>query len=99
MSFCKIAISLILLISTITIRAENHIHETLTDQQTRQIIIQNSIQAYAGSCPCPYNLDRRERLCGARSAWSKPGGKSPLCYPNDITPELIENFHHTARPK
>jgi hypothetical protein len=28
--------------------------------------------------------------CGGRSAWSKPGGARPLCFPTDITAKLIE---------
>ena len=31
-------------------------------------------------CPCPYDLDRRGNECGGRSAYSRPGGSSPVCY-------------------
>lgn len=41
------------------------------------IPIRNSI---SGSCQCPYDTDRRGRECGGRSAYSKPGGESPICY-------------------
>lgn len=60
---------------------------TLKDQMIRE-----SIARYPGSCPCPYNLDRGGRRCGGRSAWSKPGGYSPLCYPNDISPNMVREF-------
>lgn len=33
-----------------------------------------------GSCQCPYDLDSRGRECGGRSAYSRPGGSSPVCY-------------------
>lgn len=60
-----------------------------TDTQIRQRLIRQSIAAYPGSCPCPYNADRAGRRCGARSAYSRPGGYAPLCYPADVTPEMI----------
>lgn len=49
-----------------------------------QRAIRQSIAAYSGSCPCPYSVDRRGRRCGARSAYSRPGGAAPLCYPSDV---------------
>lgn len=33
-----------------------------------------------GRCDCPYDLMRNGRLCGGRSAYSRPGGRSPICY-------------------
>jgi len=47
-------------------------------------MIQQSINNYSGSCPCPYNITKRGRRCGKRSAYSRPGGASPLCYERDI---------------
>jgi hypothetical protein len=49
-----------------------------------QRAIRQSIATYSGSCPCPYNVDRAGRRCGARSAHSKPGGAAPLCYAADV---------------
>ncbi len=37
----------------------------------------------SGSCDCPYDTDSRGRSCGRRSAYSKPGGSSPICYESD----------------
>lgn len=56
-----------------------------SDAAIRQKIIRASIADYAGSCPCPYNTDRAGRSCGRRSAWSRPGGESPRCYPADVS--------------
>lgn len=36
------------------------------------------------ACNCPYDRDSAGRICGNRSAWSKPGGKRPICYESDI---------------
>lgn len=50
-----------------------------------QRAIRESIASYSGSCPCPYSVDQAGRRCGGRSAYSRPGGKAPLCYPEDVT--------------
>lgn len=72
-----------------------------TDAEIRQALINASIAAYPGNCPCPYFADRAGRSCGRRSAWSRAGGYSPLCYPNDVNPEQIRNYrnsHSSAKP-
>ena len=65
----------------------------------KQKIIQSSISSYRGSCPCPYNIDRAGRRCGRRSAYSRPGGYSPICYESDVTTQMVENYKqaHPAR--
>lgn len=60
-----------------------------TDAQVKQRLIRESIASYPGSCPCPYSTDRAGRRCGARSAYSRPGGYAPLCYPSDVTPAQV----------
>lgn len=60
-----------------------------TDAEIRRHLIEQSVSTYSGSCPCPYNIDRAGRQCGRRSAYSRPGGQSPLCYPKDITDEAV----------
>lgn len=64
-------------------------------------IIQESISSYRGSCPCPYNTDRAGRKCGRRSAYSRPGGYSPLCYESDVTDKMVEEYRiaHFANQK
>ncbi len=47
-------------------------------------MINTSIQNYRGNCPCPYSRMKNGRICGKNSAWSRPGGASPLCYASDI---------------
>lgn len=39
--------------------------------------------ARTGICDCPYDRMRNGRLCGGRSAYSRPGGRSPKCYAGD----------------
>ena len=68
-----------------------------TDAQVVQALINQSIANYKGSCACPYSKDRAGRNCGARSAYSKPRGASPLCYAKDVTPKMIEEFRKEAK--
>lgn len=58
----------------------------------KQQMIEESISRYPGPCPCPYFRDSRNYRCGGRSAWSKPGGYSPLCFPTDISADMVREF-------
>lgn len=66
--------------------------KSLRRNQIVSIMIANSLGSYSGNCPCPYNVDRAGRSCGGRSAYSRPGGRSPLCYPSDVTSAQLERF-------
>lgn len=68
-----------------------------TDAEIKQAIIKESIAAYRGNCPCPYNVDRAGRRCGARSAYSRPGGASPICYDKDVTQAMIDNYRNNHK--
>lgn len=57
----------------------------LSDVAFRKLIIRESLAGYAGNCPCPYSQARNGSRCGARSAYSRPGGYAPICYPADIS--------------
>ena len=63
-----------------------------TEAEIKQVLIRQSISRYSGSCPCPYNTDRAGRSCGRRSAYSRPGGASPLCYASDVTPAMVAQY-------
>jgi hypothetical protein len=63
-----------------------------SDDTIKQAIIRESIASYPGNCPCPYNTASNGSRCGKRSAWSRAGGFAPLCYPEDVTPEMIEQY-------
>ena len=68
-----------------------------SDSVIRQKLIRESIDSYPGNCPCPYNVDRAGRSCGHRSAYSRPGGFSPLCYPKDVSKVDIEAYRRRNR--
>ena len=46
------------------------LHPENTNKNVKQEIIQQSINAYPGRCPCPYNMTKNGSQCGKRSAWS-----------------------------
>lgn len=56
-----------------------------SDAQVKQQVIRQSIATYPGPCPCPYSVMRNGRSCGGRSAYSRPGGYAPICYPADVS--------------
>jgi hypothetical protein len=69
-----------------------------TDGEIRNLMIAMSITSYPGNCPCPYNADRAGRSCGGRSAYSRPGGYSPLCYESDISDADVHAFRAKYAP-
>lgn len=64
----------------------------LSDAQIRQILIAESIAAYSGNCPCPYSRARNGSRCGRRSAYDREGGEAPLCFPKDVTAEMVQAY-------
>jgi hypothetical protein len=64
----------------------------LSDAEIRKELVRRSIALYPGWCPCPYNVDHGGRRCGGRSAYSRPGGRSPICYDGDVTQDMVERF-------
>jgi hypothetical protein len=68
-----------------------------SDAQVRQSIIRDSIAAYPGPCACPYSVMRNGRACGGRSAYSRPGGYAPICYPRDVTQAQIADWRRSRR--
>ncbi|MGJ4888860.1 hypothetical protein ACQR1Y_11730 [Bradyrhizobium sp. HKCCYLRH3099] len=75
------------------------IETALTAAAIAAILIKASREQYYATghpCACPDDLMRNGRACGARSAHSRPGGASPLCYPADVTAEMIEAYRRQA---
>ena len=68
-----------------------------SDAQVKQRIIRESIASYPGPCACPYNTDRAGRSCGRRSAYSRPGGYAPICYPADVSAAEIQAWRRANR--
>jgi hypothetical protein len=72
--------------------------EALSDAEVRESIIRESIAAYHATghpCACPYNLARNGSQCGGRSAYSRPGGAEPLCYPEDVSDGMVADWRRS----
>jgi hypothetical protein len=69
----------------------------MSDAEIRRALIRDSLAGYRGNCPCPYNVNRAGKPCGPSSAYSKPGGQSPLCYERDVTPAMVEQYRRRGR--
>ncbi|MCQ2997315.1 hypothetical protein NLO88_23695 [Pseudomonas syringae] len=69
----------------------------IPDSAIVQLLIDDSIASYSGNCPCPYNAMRNGRSCGKRSAYSKPGGYAPLCYREDVTKAMIQEYRERMK--
>ena len=63
-----------------------------SDQKIKRQIIAESINSYYGNCPCPYSSARNGSRCGGRSAYSRAGGESPLCFDSDVTKEMVKEY-------
>jgi hypothetical protein len=70
--------------------------KALTTAEAAKEIIQRQNEAYMlmdKPCPCPYNTKRDGKTkCGDSSAYSKPGGLQPLCYTENVTPDMIDDY-------
>jgi hypothetical protein len=64
----------------------------MSDEEIIQVIIYKSNATHRGNCACPYNRTTNGSKCGRRSAYSRPGGYQPMCYPRDVPREMIEEF-------
>lgn len=72
--------------------AEGGAKKRLSDAQIKKLLIDESIAAYDGNCPCPYHRARNGSRCGKRSAYNREGGAAPLCYPADVTVEMVQAY-------
>lgn len=68
-----------------------------SEAQIKQQIIRESISSYPGPCACPYSVMRNGRSCGGRSAYSRPGGYAPICYPADISQAQVAAWRAARR--
>jgi hypothetical protein len=74
--------------------AESSPKKRLSDAQIKKLLIDESIAAYEGNCPCPYSRARNGSRCGRRSAYNHEGGAAPLSYPADVTAEVVQAYRN-----
>ena len=90
MSYIKLVVGVFLFfIMILPVYAEDY---KISDDRVRELIIEESIRQYPGNCPCPYNRASNGSRCGKRSAWSRAGGYSPLCYSADVTDDMVQQY-------
>ena len=71
----------------------------LSDAEVRVFLVQESIAAYSGACPCPETRNSRGARCGGNSAYSRPGGSRPMCYPTDVTDVMVQRYRDSLAKK
>ncbi|CNK89013.1 Uncharacterised protein [Yersinia aldovae] len=69
----------------------------LSDDNVKQMVINESIESYPGNCPCPFNSAKNGSSCGKRSAWSRAGGYSPICYKKEVTKEMVTEWRESNK--
>jgi hypothetical protein len=85
----------LLAIVTLAVAAYPAAALSLTDRQiAERIVRQSRTDCYATGhpCACPDDLARNGSMCGRRSAYSRPGGAEPKCYPQDVTASDIAAY-------
>jgi len=68
--------------------SKQKVGEVLTAAAIAAIIVQASRNEYYATghpCACPNDRACNGSACGARRAYSRPGGAAPLCYSSDVT--------------
>lgn len=95
MNNSKIVVSLTLAMSLFWVGASEAKISNQSDDQIRQLIIEDSIASYPGVCACPFNAARNGSSCGRRSAWSKQGGYAPVCYKKEVSKEMVDDWRNS----
>ena len=63
-----------------------------------ELLIQASIAAYKGACPCPESLTQ-ETSAAARLRVQQRRGNRLLCYPQDVKDAMIKRYpEQLAKP-
>jgi len=57
-----------------------------------QEVVNWAIANYAGACACPFSLSDLGSECGAQSAWSLQLPNAPVCYPSQVTSDMIAQY-------
>ena len=82
-----------------------------SDAEIREVLVQDSIDRYTGSCACPYHRKFNEKLfrfpnnfrdrptvkCGESSEYLRPGGPTVFCYPSDVPAEMVAEYREHLR--
>ncbi|WP_297843064.1 hypothetical protein [Pseudomonas sp.] len=92
----KLGISLIAVLALFYGFSASGKQTTLADAAIIKILMEESISSYPGNCPCPYNSAKNGSRCGKRSAYNRPNGYAPLCFKDDVSKEMIQQYRGRA---
>jgi hypothetical protein len=82
-----------------------------SDAEIRDLLVQESIDRYTGTCACPYHRKFNERLfqfrtkfrrypkvtCGDDSEYIRPAGPTVFCFGSDVPAEMVESYREHLR--
>jgi len=68
-----------------------------TEAEIKECMIAESVHAYQGSCPCPWSKASNGVVCGERSSWARHPRKGVLCYHDDITKGMVDEYREFVR--
>ena len=74
--------------------------EVLTAATIAALIVapsRRSCHASGRLCACPDDRMRNGRKCGGNSAYSRPGGAAPLCYSENVSGEMIDEYRRSNK--
>lgn len=62
------------------------------DNEVIHRIIKESISSFPASCACPYNKTHEGSSWGRHSAYSRAAEYGAICYPQDVTLDMIRTY-------
>ena len=71
---------------------------SISDDDIVYMVMLESREGYAGFCLCPADFDARGNQCGKRSAYLRPTPYTALCYPEQVTQEMVDNYRERHCP-
>ena len=93
----KVGVSFVAVLGLLCAFSASAKDASIPDAAIIQQLIDNSIASYSGNCPWPYNSASNGSRCGKRSAYSRPGGRAPLCFKEDITKAMVQDYRQRMK--
>ncbi|WP_213989667.1 hypothetical protein [Sodalis sp. dw_96] len=72
-----------------------HTVSKLSDDEIKTEILRDYLRYHIrdrGPCPCPELRSSDNKRCGKRSAWSRKANKTVMCYKDDVTQDMIDDW-------
>ncbi len=85
----------LLLISNNLYATSDKFEIKLSDNEIKTEILRDYLTYHIrdrGPCPCPELRSSDNKRCGKRSAWSRNANKTVMCYKDDVTQDMIDDW-------